>query len=390
VEQKIKGQQHLCKLWTIFSILSLLAIISIGSCAFIFNAVQPWIISVPIVSGIISVLLMEKSSKMIEDLEELQNELIQQREKQKSELENFQRIDKILNQQLISLADRMAKENIQHEQLIIRLKALKLSFKPENVTALENELDKVSENIAKFKFSADMDLNLTEKELVENILESGNNSELLKLAELKEFITAQIHKKKVEAAMLDVSIKKSESTANIELIEDEIAKLTRQKISLEQRGEALGIAIKVLEEATNDVQKKYIPIMNKVLNGTFSTLTGQRYSDIRAGENLSIMLSDPDTENVVPVTALSSGTIDQSYLALRIAISETVLRRNEGLPFIMDEPFAQYDDERTENTLKCIYEISKRQQVIIFTCKQREVDLISSQYPCKICSLTYN
>jgi uncharacterized protein YhaN len=167
-----------------------------------------------------------------------------------------------------------------------------------------------------------------------------------------------------------------------------MSNLLQQKRLLEQRGEALSIAIKTLEEATNDVQKKYIPVLNKVFMDTFSELTAQKYSDIRSGENLNIRLSDPETQMVVPISLLSNGTIDQMYLALRIAISETVVKSKEALPFIMDEPFAQYDDKRTDSALKCIDEISKMQQVIIFTCKQREVDLIRSQYACKICSLT--
>ncbi|MHB8065625.1 MAG: ATP-binding protein, partial [Ruminiclostridium sp.] len=264
-----------------------------------------------------------------------------------------------------------------------------INYKQIEIVPLENEIDRVAEIVLEKRKAVGLDLTHTEKELFENILENNSESQCLRITELKEFLTAQLQQKKLENALVEADIKKkSDNFQKDELIEEEITRLSQQKEQLEQRGQALSIAIKTLEEATNDVQKRYIPIMNKVFSSTFSGLTAQKYTDIRAGEDLNIMLSDPNAELVVPVSMLSNGTIDQMYLALRIAISETVLESNESLPFIMDEPFAQYDDERTDNAIRCIYNISKKQQVIVFTCKQREVDLISGQYPCKICSLT--
>ena len=218
-------------------------------------------------------------------------------------------------------------------------------------------------------------------------MENSSNNEVTRIAEVKEFLSSQLQKKLIEKATIDASIIKTEDQEK-EFIEDEILLLAKQKESLEQRGEALRIAIKTLEEASDEVQKKYIPVMNKVFNNIFSELTNQKYFDVRTGENLCIMLSDPKNDIIVPASILSSGTLDQIYLALRIAISETVFKINESLPFIMDEPFSQYDDERTDNAMKCIYDISRKQQVILFTCKQREVEQISSKYTCQLFSLT--
>lgn len=388
MDDKIQKQRTLCKVWNLCSIVSILAVIGIGCGAFIFELIELWLTAIPVLIAIIFVTLSIKGSSVLEVLEDEQGELYEKSDKLKNELENVKRIEQVLQQQLSSLNDRITKEKDQYEQLLIRQETQNINFKQIDIASLEKEIDRVSEIISELRITVDQDLTRTEKELLENILENNNGSHYISLNEIKEFLTAQIQQKKVETATLEANIKKNEDTSRVELIEDEIVKLTQQKRRLEQRGEALSIAIRILEESTNNVQKKYIPVMNKVFKETFSGLTGEKYSDIRAGENLSIMLSDPRAEIVVPVTLLSNGTIDQMYLALRIAISETVLKINESLPFIMDEPFAQYDDERTDNALKYIYDISKKQQVIIFTCKQREVDLISSKYPCKICSLT--
>lgn len=296
-------------------------------------------------------------------------------------------IDYILKQQLDSLNTRINTEKNQYESLTNRLRTHNLSFKQLDISKLEGEIDSISERILSLKLDIDEYLTSTEKGLYYNVMENSSSNEGTKIAEVKEFLSAQLQKKLIEKVTVDANIIKTGSQEK-EFVEEEILILTKQKERLEQRGEALRIAIKTLEEASDRVQKKYLPVMNKVFSNIFYELTNKKYSDIRTGENLCIMLSDPKNEIIVPASILSNGTLDQMYLALRIAISETVLKINESLPFIMDEPFSQYDDERTDNAMKCIYDISKKQQVIFFTCKLREVEQISSKYTCQLLSLT--
>lgn len=388
IKLKIEKQRAWSKFLNICSIVSLIAVIGVGCGAFVFSTLETtWLLALPILMTIAFVVLKFISSRSLRILENQHSEIYEKSEKLRDELDNIQKIERVLQQQMANLTDRLSSEKTQYEQLVIRMENQNINSEHLDVSALEKEIDRASEMVSEMKKATYEDLTKIEKELYEDILEN-NSASTLRITELKEFLTAQLQQKKLENATIEVNINKSENIQKNEFIEDELLKLTKHKEQLEQRGEALSIAIKTLEAATNDVQKKYIPVMNKVFKDTFSGLTAQKYTDIRAGENLSIMLSDPRTEMVVPVSMLSSGTIDQMYLALRIAISETVLKINEGLPFIMDEPFAQYDDERTDNALSYIYNISKKQQVIIFTCKQREVDLIRSQYTCKICALT--
>lgn len=403
IYKKIKKQKVVNIVFNICIIVSLIAASGVCCLAFIpklrqmFIMIPAWtqffvfselFIAVPTAIALFSIVFRYIGSKQLKKLEEQQSESFVKSKKLKSELDNLQRIDYILKQQLDSINNRISTEKTQYEQLVKRLENHNLGSMQIDIIGFENNIDSLSEIILSLKSDINEDLTCTEKELYEKVFENSSYNECTKVTEIKEFLTAELSHKTIEKATVEANVKKIEVIQENESIDDEILRLTQQKESLEQRGEALSIAIKTLEEASNDVQKKYIPVMNKVFNRTFSELTTQKYSDVRAGENLSIMVSDPKTELIVPASILSSGTIDQMYLALRIAVSETVLKCNESLPFIMDEPFSQYDDERTDNALKCIYDISKKQQVIIFTCKQREVELISSKYPCQIHSLT--
>ena len=48
----------------------------------------------------------------------------------------------------------------------------------------------------------------------------------------------------------------------------------------------------------------------------------------------------------------------------------------ETMPIILDESFAYYDDERLSNILKYLNEEYNNNQIIIFTCTNREKEIL--------------
>lgn len=65
------------------------------------------------------------------------------------------------------------------------------------------------------------------------------------------------------------------------------------------------------------------------------------------------------------------------YIALRFgAIKEL---SNENMPIILDEAFAYYDEERLNNILKYLNEEFKDNQIIIFTCTDREKEILENE-----------
>ena len=71
---------------------------------------------------------------------------------------------------------------------------------------------------------------------------------------------------------------------------------------------------------------------------------------------------------------LSIGTIDQLYLALRLATIKEISKEN--MPIILDEAFAYYDNNRLENILKYLENEYYNKQVIVFTCTKREIEIL--------------
>ncbi|MFO0687123.1 MAG: hypothetical protein U0900_00250 [Myxococcota bacterium] len=74
------------------------------------------------------------------------------------------------------------------------------------------------------------------------------------------------------------------------------------------------------------------------------------------------------------VDALSSGTRDQLFLALRLAALTTSSERAEPMPLIADDILIEFDDDRTRATLEVLARVGERTQVLLFTHHRRVVE----------------
>lgn len=151
---------------------------------------------------------------------------------------------------------------------------------------------------------------------------------------------------------------------------------TREKIAqLNYKAKALKLAHEVLVEAGAEIKRNFAPGLNIRMSSIINGLTGGRYADLRGDDKLSLMVSVPEGGDVKSVYALSGATADQMYLALRLAMLDIIMAGGESLPVLMDEAFSQFDDKRTALAIKYIFEEYQKKQVLIFTCKQREVEI---------------
>ena len=81
----------------------------------------------------------------------------------------------------------------------------------------------------------------------------------------------------------------------------------------------------------------------------------------------------------VEIAHLSEGTRDQLYLALRLAYLESYAERAEPAPFVGDDLFASFDDERTALGLEALAAIGDRVQPLLFTHHRAVVDLAAAR-----------
>lgn len=117
---------------------------------------------------------------------------------------------------------------------------------------------------------------------------------------------------------------------------------------------------------------------------------GKLFSSITHGsfEGLRVEYDDRDEPQLrgmraegglVPVSGMSSGSADQLYLALRLAALEDYLERAESLPFLADDLFVNFDDERAGAGLTALHDLSERTQVLFFTHHRHLVEIATQK-----------
>ena len=75
----------------------------------------------------------------------------------------------------------------------------------------------------------------------------------------------------------------------------------------------------------------------------------------------------PGTGPLLDVTAMSAGTADQLYLALRLASLSVHLDDHEPAPLVADDILVNFDDTRARAALEVLADLSARTQVLFFT-----------------------
>ena len=141
---------------------------------------------------------------------------------------------------------------------------------------------------------------------------------------------------------------------------------------LEETYAALEVAQKALSAATNELQRRFAPRIAKRAQELFGKLTGGRYEKFMLAEDLSIHVSAQEENTLRPSQWRSEGTVDQLYLALRLAVAEELTL---NAPLVLDDAMVRFDDTRLATALNILSEMAENKQVILFTCQSREKKL---------------
>lgn len=114
--------------------------------------------------------------------------------------------------------------------------------------------------------------------------------------------------------------------------------------------------------------RKQGPMLSRA-GAIFTWLTLGRYRKLIVDydkEPLSLA-AQRATGEVVEVPGLSEGTRDQLYLALRLAALELRAEQATPLPFIADDLFINFDDDRSKAGLGALRDLARTTQVIFLT-----------------------
>ncbi|HTJ58621.1 MAG TPA: AAA family ATPase [Devosiaceae bacterium] len=146
--------------------------------------------------------------------------------------------------------------------------------------------------------------------------------------------------------------------------EAEIVATARQWAVRKIAATMLGAAIERHREAQSD------PLMLRA-GALFSTLTSGSFAslmqDYGEEDDQTRLVGVRASGERVAIAGMSEGTRDQLYLALRLAYIEDYADRTEPVPFIGDDLFQTFDDERTRAGILAFASTSPVFQPILFT-----------------------
>ena len=158
-----------------------------------------------------------------------------------------------------------------------------------------------------------------------------------------------------------------------------IARKQEQLHRLQGEHDSLALALDVLRSANTTLQNRFSPELGRRAAEIFADMTGSPWSHILLDREFRLSAeagSDPTRRSV---QLLSSGTADQLYLAVRLAICEMVLPAEQNAPLILDDALLTFDDERLHKTLDYLVRLGEQRQILLFSCQSREADYLASR-----------
>lgn len=338
-------------------------------------------------------LQLEAINKSYQESAEKSSELKQKLSAKKQEMLNFvssyksaESVDHVL-----VLLDELEQKIDRINNLNAEITGYQSSFagsENADIPELEAQLQQVSQQLSDLKALSGSAVLNEAGELDESgiLVEPSDHSEPAEPVDIST-LEQQISNLEVQINELGGRIAGSEGSIrekyrkhrNVSQVENEIEQLEEKHQRIREDHEILGIAVNAMEEAFEEVQRSFGPLVNTRTAAIFKELTQGKYSNVAVSRDFAITFENSSDRTLREWGYLSSGTIDQAYLALRLAITELVTEGKEALPLLLDDIFTLYDDTRAAEGMRFVSDYrqkdDKSQQVILFTCHSRIADM---------------
>ncbi|MBX3419139.1 MAG: AAA family ATPase [Pirellulaceae bacterium] len=217
------------------------------------------------------------------------------------------------------------------------------------------------------------------------------------IAELREMdsdqVSLEIEKCKAELVVLGTQL--NETNQQIGSLNKELEQMDGGSKALDMRISAEELRAKVRREAEEYIrlrlavtilhqgmeryrERNQVPALARA-SEIFSELTDNTFTAILTdfdedGNGQLLALRSGENTGISP-EALSTGTCDQMYLAIRIALLENQFVDRQPMPLILDDILIHFDDLRSRAALRVLAKLAHETQVILFTHHRHLIDL---------------
>lgn len=181
-------------------------------------------------------------------------------------------------------------------------------------------------------------------------------------------LTQDIQAFEAQRQELRGAINALQDSASVALAADErLYDLQRQRDQLVERAEVLHLTHEALAAARAQALHAASQRLAPGIGAALSQLTAGRYAAVRLDAELALTVRDAvHPQGWIPVEALSAGTQDQVYFAVRLALMD-LLFPDRCPPLLLDDPFVKFDAPRRQAATETLRRLARRRQVLLFS-----------------------
>ncbi len=224
----------------------------------------------------------------------------------------------------------------------------------------EKDLDKVT--------SQEPELVITEEMLIE--YDEASNKRIVteirdELQEIDEALQSEyqtLGKLKQELHAIEEDRSVASLRFDREQVADELRKASESLF-------ANRVADRVVEQLRSKIEQDRQPQTLQAASEYLSQLTCDKYQKVWTPLGEKALFVDDDVKQSLRVEQLSSGTREQVFLSLRLAMIKDFAARGVELPLILDDVTVNFDQIRTEAAVETLLNVADDgQQIMLFTC----------------------
>ncbi|MCC3355420.1 ATP-binding protein [Bacillus sp. REN16] len=135
----------------------------------------------------------------------------------------------------------------------------------------------------------------------------------------------------------------------------------------------LAVAKDILSMSVEQYRKLRLPKVIEKAEHYFSILTDKKYKKIYLDNDADGFIVEDESGLRYKPNELSQATSEQLYIAIRFSLANT-MHPNQSYPFVIDDSFVNFDSYRLSSAIHLMKELSKDNQILLFTCHQHVME----------------
>lgn len=343
-----------------------LAIALICSIILIKNYIVSGILGVALIANIVFYVINKNKQKV--NKAKLREKINQEKQYKREKLENQK-------QQIIANVNTTEKELEKQEEEEKQVNS-ELSMLKGQIILLEKNNEKITEEIEQDNKEIKEESNKNKQQIIEKYKDKNIN-DLLYINDYQNYISKieeTINNNRIRIKGLEIEYNTIVPQLDEMVVLEEKREADKEKLAeLREKESIINIAIENLRDAYEEMKTTITPKFTKNLSESIQKISSNKYNKVTINDENGMIIENNRGEYVEAIK-LSTGTIDQLYLALRLSMIDELSKEN--LPIILDESFAYSDNNRLKNILQYLTSDLNNHQTIIFTCTDREQKML--------------